>query len=358
MISDLDSLEIHDELIFESHESEEATAYSSGDLWASEAMNAFERLKASVQRVPHLPNDGRLSNLHVLSSEEVVNREIQKFVDKECTIDNLPTFADIQQEISEKVNSINFPSIKLKKFAEENEDLMKPSKVLLPAINILKSAPRPLSDQYGAVVSLQVYKPMYHRESKVLEVEMLSTNTLYDVFKFIHDDQPEIKMFDGPSYAGSGMILIGQTMYITGSEDYSAPYVTWASQYNVPHTVKSMEETKIGSISDLPSLVATGTCCFLFFCGNEIRRIYFSDLSVQPLTDSYPRFTYKRKSRRAVKCCLCLTRSAELVILNDHMLPKNPSYCCNSCYRRLRSGPTGEFILPSQDVIVSPYFNV
>ena len=350
-----------DQLIFENNDAEDASRYPCGNDWTVRATSAFEELRSIVSHVETVVDLGCMKDLHITTTEEIVNKEIQKFVSKECGIDQLPTLSVIEEQVASRVNSIDLPSMRLKGYCCENEEFLKSCKAGLPSLNaVVKRRPQepPDVDHSVGIVAVQVYRTISSREVKMLEIEFsLGHHTLYDVFKTIVDEQPEAKMFDGPTYAGSGMIMIGTTMYVTGPEDYSAPYTSWATQYQVPYEVQPLETTCLGSLPELPSLVAKGACGFLFFCGNEMRRIYFSDIALKPPIEC-PKFTYRRRVRKLVKCCLCLSRTAELVILNDVILPKNPSHCCNSCYRRLRSGPAGEFILPSNGTIVSPYLNV
>jgi hypothetical protein len=346
----------NDEFVFVNNEMEEAARYIDGHIWYKDANTALMALRSSLGSAGAIPQE-KIRDLSVLSTEAAVQREIQRYIDNECLIGDLRPFDAIVKDRTESINSIPLPSIRLREFAEANPEMIKSSRAVLPAPNKIKRSV--LGDSVGqAIVSVQVYKTMFHRETKILEVDLLLSDTLLDLFRVITEAQPETKMFDGPAYAGSGMILIGESMYVTGQEDYSAPYRDWATHYDIPHAKFSMEETTLGSLSNLPSLIATTACCFLFFCGNEMRRMYFSSLAIKKPETDYPRVTFRRRVGRVQRCCLCTTRTADLIILNDVMLPKNPSHCCNGCYRRLRSGPTGEFMSPGPDVILSPFFHI
>jgi hypothetical protein len=353
-----DVVENFDEFIFQNNEADSASAIPDAKAWAEQAFDALNELRESVDEALSLLDEDLL-NLHVLSTEEIVNRVIQKVVNKECNLEDLQTFEVIQREQAELVNSIDLPSMRLREFAGDNPEIIKNHRSALPTVNALKAPAFPSGSALEkTIVSVQVYKNMFTRETKVLEIEMLLSHTVHDLFNVIVDNQPETKMFDGPSYGGSGMILIGDRMYNTGPEDYSAPYHTWTSRYQIPHSVHDMDGVRLGDLPNMPSLVTSTTCCFVIFCGNEMRRIFFSGISIKHAEDNFPRITYRRRGVRLQRCCLCTTRTADLIILNDVILPKNPSYSCTSCYRRLRAGASGEFILPSSDVIVSPFFTI
>ena len=350
---------VEDEFRFINNESESVASLKDGYEWAKHACIATEKLQAALSGVSDLETNEGLKNLHVLSTEEIVNMQIQKFVNKQCTLEELHSIDTISRHQAELMENIELPSMRLKEYAANNPEMLKNARNVLPTINAVKRVAVYDNGKPQPIVSVQVYKTMSSRETKVLEIELLLTNTVLDLFNLIVENQPETKMFDGPSYAGSGMIIIGDRMYITGPEDYAAPYHSWASQYQIPHSVHPMDQTTLGALHNLPSLVANGSCCFTFFCGNEMRRTYFSGIYIKPADETnFPRVTYRRRGVRVQRCCLCTTRTADLIILNDVILPKNPSYTCNSCYRRLRAGPGGAFILPGPDVIVSPFLSI
>jgi hypothetical protein len=340
--------------VFVNSEESEASEFSTADAWKERAETAMTNLTSLVSDVPTLKAD--FTGLNPLSIEDTIRAEIQKHLDG-CPMDQLRPLSWLQSDLNSRASRIALPTMNLREFAGSNPAEFKHIKSILPSANAIVSK-RP-SGPTDAVhtVSVQVYKTVNSRDTKQLEIDLSLSNTLLDLFKIIVDHQPESKMFDGPSLAGSGMIMLSERMYVTGPEDYSAPYVGWADQYSIPHSVHRMEEIELGSLPDLPSLVASRRCCFLFFAGNEMRRIFFSDLCMKPTFSEcmYPMVTYRRRPGRIQKCVLCTSRAATLVVLNDLILPQNPSFCCNPCYRRIRSDPTGAFILPDDDVIVSQF---
>ena len=352
----LDSSEEADEFRFEYTEEEEAAELLTANNWSEVARDALKQLTTKVATASRISADFSFSGLRLPSVREMVDAEIAKHIEG-APISELKSINVLEAERKARMDEIDLPTMRMKDFAESSTDLIKGIRFTLPPGNVLGSRPQRDANNVCPVVCVQVYRTINNRETKLVEFELSLENTLKDLYLCIEECQPESKMFDGPSYAGSGMIIIDSDMFVTGPEDYSAPYVAWASQYSIPHAVHSMDNVSLGSLEKLPSLVASGRCCFLIFCGNEMRRIYFSDLSLKPVPEGtvFPSMTYRRRLGKSQRCCLCTTGAASLVILNDVMLPQNPSYCCNGCYRRLRSGPNGEFQLPDENVIVSPF---
>lgn len=346
-----------DDFRFEYTEEEETDQFRTGENWSKAADDAMKQLHALVSDASPMSSEFSFSGLRLPSVHEMVNAEIARHM-AGTPLNDLKSISLIEAERSARMNAIDLPTMRMKDFAESSTELIKSIRFSLPPANILENRVMPKVNSgvnERPVVCVHVYRPINHRETKLVGFELSLENTLKDLYLSIEECQPESKMFDGPTFAGSGMIIIDNDMYVTGPEDYSAPYVSWATQYSIPHAVHSMEEITLGCLYKLPSLVASGRCCFLIFCGNEMRRIYFSDLSLKPKGAFYPSMTYRRRLGKSQRCCLCNTGAASLVILNDVMLPQNPSHCCNPCYRRLRSGPNGEFQLPDENVIVSPF---
>ena len=345
---------VKNEYLFVNYEESEASHIPNAEAWNIRAEATMTGLKSLVSNVPNL-NVG-FPRLNPLSIEDTIRAEIQKHLDG-CPIDHLRSLSSIQSDLNSRASRITLPTMNLREFADSNPTEFKNMKSLIPSSNAIVSKRSLVATDSVPTVSVQVYKTINSRDTKQLEIDLSLNNTLLDLFKTIVEHQPESKMFDGPSLTGSGMIMISERMYVTGHEDYSAPYVSWADQYNMPHAVHKMEEIELGSLPDLPSLVASGRCCFLFFSGSEMRRIFFSDLCWKSTSSEcmYPLVTYRRRPGKIQKCMLCTSRAATLVVLNDVMLPQNPSFCCNPCYRRLRSDVSGTFILPDDDVIVSQF---
>jgi hypothetical protein len=348
-----------DDFRFEYTEEEETDQFTTAENWSAVVSDAMKQLHALVSNASPMSSDFSFTGLRLPSVHEMVDAEIARHMDG-TPLSDLKSINLIEAERGARINAIDLPTMRMKDFAESSAELIKSIRNNLPPANILENRVMPkviIGVNERPVVCVQVYRPINHRETKLVGFELSLENTLKDLYLCIEECQPESKMFDGPTFAGSGMIIIDNDMYVTGPEDYSAPYVSWATQYSIPHAVHSMEDITLGCIDKLPSLVASGRCCFLIFCGNEMRRIYFSDLSLKPVPENalLPSMTYRRRLGKSQRCCLCNTGAASLVIVNDVMLPQNPSHCCNPCYRRLRSGPNGEFQLPDENVIVSPF---
>ena len=205
---------------------------------------------------------------------------------------------------------------------------------------------------------MQFYKTSSRRDVKLIEIDVPLHLTLHDVFTFVCSQLPNNYMFDGPLYAGSGLMAIGHDMYITGEEDYSVPIVDWLGP-NVPVTVSRMESCIVGQALRLSELCVDNSCGFLVFNGDEELRMYVSNVKLSSTITSdsatQPILRFKRKISRITRCVLCKTTAADLIILNDVMLPLNPSHCCARCYRRLRADRSGQFVTPPPDVLVSLY---
>jgi len=219
-------------------------------------------------------------------------------------------------------------------------------------------------------ISIQVYKTINNREVKILEIDVPLLARLDEIFRFITSIFPNDYMFDGPIYAGSGMFVIDNVMYTVGPENYSVPYVSWLAGTEAASKVlvRQMADTVIGEIVGLPQICTSAKCSFLLFNGNEELKIFFSNIAhvpsggrqsestaINPVNVTTPMIKFKRRIPRITRCILCKTRAADLAVVDDVILPLNPSYCCQPCYRRIRSDRAGEFVPPPGDVIVSAY---
>jgi hypothetical protein len=224
-------------------------------------------------------------------------------------------------------------------------------------LSATKARPDGLSQSDGGYVTIQLYKNISNRDVKILELEFSISTQMDVVFNTITNHFPNDYMFDGPMYAGSGMIVIRNCMYVVGPEDYSIPYMSWlAGQKDVPDLeVVGMSSVILGNIPDLMNICLANEACFLVFNGDEELRIFFSNFTN---ASTRPNVVFKRRIPRVTRCVLCTSRAADLVIVDDEMLPRNPSHCCSSCYRRIRSNTDGHFVPPAPNVIVSVYKQV
>ena len=323
------------------------------DDWTAAQTGALSALAGLCKFEPAIPT---LPQLYLPSLTEMVETEIANVLagrqrSEARSVSELKTLRDA--EISA------WESERLKVyFANDKKSELKSLKFQLPHINEVARDPYARATWGGkkTVVSFQIYKTINFREIKLFQLDLLAEQSLQNLFDLLTSLLPAGRMFDGPSYADSGMILIGETMYVTGVEDYSAPCKSWLDQHGITgYSTRRMEEVSIGQMPGLPRIIANSDCCYLIFCGNEELKMFVSNMTANCPTDNlaFPVITYKRKPTRLNRCILCKSRLAELIVLNDDLLPKNPSHACNACYRRLRSDRAGEFVLPPEDVIVS-----
>ncbi|KAF4689867.1 hypothetical protein FOZ60_001060 [Perkinsus olseni] len=98
---------------------------------------------------------------------------------------------------------------------------------------------------------------------------------------------------------------------------------------------------------------AHSTCCYYLHYTNTEERVYFTN--VTPTRRSSPLPRKSSASRRIHQLLtansfsqLCNTAYANMVVLNDPVLPNNPTFCCKRCYFRLRSDKTGRPVRPDR----------
>lgn len=341
---------------FEFVDSQDMTPCKSADKWGETALSAVSSLHNAVKDVPGDSMAESCGILHTPTLRELVEAEISRHVIGSKPISSLKRIDELETERKQLVNG-SLASVQLAEFFEktDNVEIIKDIKFQFPHVNQIT---RPVYSAQAAdvpVAAFQVYKEVNHRTTKLFEIEIPLSRTVLELFQTIVDMMPEPRMFDGPNYAGSGMVIIGSTMYVTGSEDYSVPYRVWLDQFSIPYTVKPMEDQSIGGLPDLISVASESIGCFLIYSGNETLRLFVSNFTCRPAEANFPVTTYKRRIPKVARCVLCLTRAADLIVLNDEVLPRNPSHCCNQCYRRLRSDRAGNFIPPGEDVIVSSF---
>lgn len=342
----------------ESAEFDDSSAETANE-WALKAQAAHALLAETVAAID--ASDVRVPSwLTVPSLFEMASDIIKEHIERGSP---LKTFAELAEEREKRLASSDLPSFKLRSAFggsdKETIDALKALKFQIPQsnqiISVSSSANPVVTSTAIPVVSVQVYRRLNNRETKVLEIEFSLSHTILEMFRFIVSLMPESRMWDGPHMSDSGLVIIGDDMFTAGSEDYSRPYSVWLDQFNIAHSVRRMEDVELGEISTLIDYCKLATCCFIQYCGSEMVRIYFSNIAMIRMSagEEYPKITYKRRLPRPVRCVLCKTRAANLVIVNDVMLPANPSHCCNSCYRRIRSDGNGDFLMPPEDVIVS-----
>jgi hypothetical protein len=338
-----------EELVFVSNEKNER--FKTAKEWSSAASAALDKLVKIFDRDSDEPIETK-AELAVPSVDELVDEEIRSFLTHN-DLSKVKQISELESERRATTASSTLPTFQLREFAQRNTETLRAIKFSLPPQNALVS--KALSAGISAIpaVSVQVYKTINNRETKLLEVTCPLDSTFFDLFRTITAVMPEARMFDGPQYADSGLFIVDGKMFTTGSEDYSQPFLTWLKQYDVSASVASMASQRIGELETLPSLVSESKCCFLLFCGSELLRIFFSNISFQQVTE--PTITYKRKIPRFLRCLLCTTRVADLIVVNDEYLPKNPSHCCTGCYRRIRSDAAGDFVPPGDHVVLSAF---
>jgi hypothetical protein len=327
------------------------------DEWAAKAKEAYALMQESVSS---FADESELllipQSISVPSLFEMVSETIRSRIQSPNKTP-VKTLAQLQSERDAHIASSTLPSFKLQSAFANSVEQMKALKFQLPQTNQISQRNEfPMGSQ--PVVSVQIYRKLNSRETKILEINFPLSVTLVDLFNFTTDLFPETRMWDGPQLVGSGLIIIGNDMFTTGDEDYSLPYSVWLTQIGVSHTIRRMESVTLGQIPQLLECCEKASGCFIQFCGSEILKMYFTNLALVHGSDISPKITYKRKLPRPIKCILCKTRAATLIIVNDVLLPQNPSHCCNSCYRRLRSDRAGDFVMPPDDVVVSEYCTI
>ena len=325
--------------------------------WEMKAREAYDSLSEVVSGVKQTADLlGGSVSLRMPSLFEMVSETIRLNIESN---EPIKTLSQLTEEREAMLGQSDLPSFKLRSAFEgtgkANLDALKAMRFQLPQTNLVESPPAGYSEgPQQAVVSIQIYRKLGSREIKILAADFSLSQTLLEMFRFIVNLFPESRMWDGPLLSASGLVIIGDDMYTTGPEDYANSYSVWLNQFGLSHTIQPMESVKLGELTCVGG-GETSCCCFIQFCGSEILKLFFSNLSFAP---SAPRITYKRKLPRPIKCVLCRTRAANLVIVNDVMLPLNPSHCCNSCYRRLRSDGNGNFLMPPETVVVSEYCTI
>ena len=296
-----------------------------------------------------------IERLHPLSLHEEVEREIQRVIHGE--VSKPRTIDEIETDRRTEASSCDYPlrSLDLASYyADAKFD--KFFRNLKLQLSLLNAAPPVVSnlDDSAGCITFQFYKTSSNREIKLLEIDFPLKLSLLDLFTYVCAQLPNDYMFDGPKYAGSGLIVIDHDMYVTGVEDYSVPICNWLGP-NVPYSVHQMDSCIIGEMSNLTNLCASAGCGYFMFNGDEELRFFVSNIKFSSSVVDTPVVTFKRKLARITRCVLCKTTAADLIVLNDTMLPYNPSYCCIRCYRRFRADRNGQFVSPPPDVIVSVY---
>ena len=324
--------------------------------WCNEAKQSLEKLHDALKDVTDNDSYLDIERIFPLSLHEEVEQEIQRVIHGEIATPR--TIDEIEAHVRERVSNSEY-SLKTSELATyyADEKFEKYFRNLKLQLSLLNAAPLviPESNQSSGCVSFQFYKTVSKREVELLEIDFPLNSSLLDLFTYVCAQLPNDYMFDGPVYAGSGLIVIGTDMYITGDEDYSVPICNWLGP-GVQYTVTQMDSCMIGDMPTLRSLCTTAECGFLIFNGEEEIRFFVSNIKFSKMVENAPAVRFKRKITRITRCVLCKTTAADLVVINDTMLPYNPSHCCTRCYRRFRADRSGQFIPPSSpDVIVSVY---
>ena len=323
--------------------------------WSMEAKRGMTRLRTILSDADANDSTFEVERMHPLSLHEEVEREIQKVIRGEVT--KARSIDEIEKDRDEASRRCDYhlKSLELASYYTD-EKFDKFFRNLKLHVSVLNGAPlvTSKSDSLVGCITFQFYKTSANREIKLLEFDFPLQFSLLDFFTFVCAQLPNDYMFDGPMYAGSGLIVIDQNMYVTGKEDYSVPICNWLGP-NVAYSVHQMSEVVIGEMPNLTSLCSSTDCGFLLFNGDEELRFFVSNIKLSTSVLDTPVMTFKRKLARITRCVLCKTTAADLVVLNDTMLPNNPSHCCTRCYRRFRADRSGNFISPPPDVLVSVY---
>ena len=323
--------------------------------WCMDAQRSLQTLQSVLTDADGDDPSFHMERIHPLSLHEEVEREIQRIIHgksiKPRTIDDIET--DVRESSTQSDYLLKSTELASYYADSKFDKFFRNLKLQLSHLN---AAPPVVekSDNLVGCVTFQFYKTSNKREIKLVEIDAPLSYSLLDLFTYVCAQLPNDYMFDGPVYAGSGLIVIGHNMYVTGDEDYSVPISNWLGP-NVPYTVTQMSECVIGEMSNLTCLCCNTESGFLIFNGDEQLRFFVSNIKLSSSITDYPVLKFKRKVARITRCVLCKTTAADLVILNDQMLPYNPSYCCTRCYRRYRANREGKFIPPPSDVIVSVY---
>lgn len=330
---------------------ESALTYTAAK-WCEQAVAAQNKLWDTLKTVPKKTFE--IERMHPLTLHEQVEREIQRVLRGETS--SPQTIDQIEERMRVENATCTFP-LRTPELASYYSDakfekFFKNLKIQLPVQNAAPAV-TPKSSGSGCI-SIQLYKTGGKRDLKLLEIDFPLHSSLLEFFTFVCAQMPNDVMFDGPAYSGSGLIVIGSDMYITGEEDYSAPICHWLGP-DAQFTVSDMSSCILGEMTSITSLCTKNECGFLIFNGDEEIRFYVSNIKLSSSVADDPVITYRRKIARVTRCVLCKTTAADLVILNDVMLPLNPSHCCSRCYRRFRADRNGQFIPPAPDTIVSLY---
>ena len=316
--------------------------------WTQEFEAAMSDLGSALKSVDMTDELVIFQRLNKKSFREIVDEEIDLIISGKIA-ENID---ELKSKFETKLVESQLESIQLSRTLsnQQYQKNLQYTKFHLPMINAAQP-PRAYEDISTLSVSVQVYTNINNRQTKLLEISFPVTSTLLDVFTYITDLIPSKRMFDGPQYADSGMILVGNSMYVCyGSEDYSKPYTSWLG--SAKHRVEKMENVLLFDLE----LSEFWKPNYLVFNGDDEFLIFFTTISI--VKSNSPSVIYRRRMPRTIKCIACKTRIADLVIVNDPILPLNPAHCCGQCYRRIRSSRDGQFVQPGDNVVVSHFSQI
>ncbi|EER03973.1 conserved hypothetical protein [Perkinsus marinus ATCC 50983] len=228
-----------------------------------------------------------------------------------------------------------------------------------------------MPDGSEVVITVDVYhtdQRNFRKNDHYESFEVLGSQTLKELrqsFSFSAD-----RVFDGPKYARSACLIMGHTVYTDSPEepsasdklvDYEGYIKNWLRVHDAnftPTQRAGLPEVTFGEMRTTTvqeavnrlyrlSPKAHSMCCFYLHYTNEEERIYFTNATVLDsrvhslVREVYPLRTFQKQKLYLKMCSLCNSAFANMVVLNDPVLPNNPTYCCKACYRRLRSDDTG-----------------
>ncbi|KAF4648273.1 hypothetical protein FOZ61_002921, partial [Perkinsus olseni] len=228
-----------------------------------------------------------------------------------------------------------------------------------------------MPDGSEVVVSVDIYhtdQRNFRKNDHVESFDVLGSQTLKDLrdsFSFLAD-----RVFDGPKYAKSACFVMGDAVYTDSPDkpssndkpvDYEGHIRNWLRVHDANFTPRDRAALPEITFAEMRSTTvqeaverlyrsspkAHSTCCYYLHYTNTEERVYFTNVTLLDarvhslVREVYPLRTHQKQKLYLKMCSLCNTAYANMVVLNDPVLPNNPTFCCKRCYFRLRSDKTG-----------------
>ena len=243
----------------------------------------------------------------------------------------------------------------------------------LPAFGPLPPAPSMAARGQGQVfgtriaeneVLLRVQWQHRHRPTKVLEFNVLSSQTLSELVDAVYktdrwclSSTQEDAILKDPSRTWTRTptyMFIDETFYIDGREEENAAFgreqlAAFALHVSPPgqaaYSVKKMEETFLRDLSVKPGVK------YLFcHCGNCEHALIFTQISRATEQDRllpremFPLQVWKTRVLQR-RCCICDKQLAQWATYGDPMSRTTPGFFCSDCFTSAHYSPkTGEIL--------------